>query len=148
MEERFDRLEQMLGDLGRNLGARINGVEQGLTGLGDRMDGAEQRVGARIDGVEQGLTGLGTALTGLGSKIDGVEQRLRGHIEAVEQRVDEKFDHLNVRVSVLHEDVKSDFRFSLEALKGTEERINSRFDEQARTFSDQLAPIRDAVRTV
>jgi len=41
MEERFDRLEQIIGELGRGLGARIDGVGHGLTALGARIDGVE-----------------------------------------------------------------------------------------------------------
>jgi hypothetical protein len=48
---------------------------------------------------------------------------------------------------VLHEDVKRDFRFSLEALEGLEQQIDQRFVDQARAFSAEMDPIRDAVRT-
>jgi putative heme iron utilization protein len=54
---------------------------------------------------------------------------------------------VNAKVSVLHEDVKSDFRFSLEARQSLQENMEARFAEQARLFREALAPIADAVRS-
>ena len=94
--------------------------------IGARIDGVEQKLSTRIDGVEQKLGGLACELRAVGT-------RLRGHIEDVEAHlstqlvatghaltahVTEKFDALNLKVNVLHEDVKRDFRFSLEAQRG------------------------------
>ena len=155
MEERFDRLEQMIGDLGQSLGARIDGVELGLTGLGNRIDGLEGRLGARLDALDLKVDSVEHRLREhvdgveqrLIEHVDGVEQRLRGHIEDVDAKLEDKFDDLSVRVGVLHEDTKRDFRFSLEALQGFEEQMDKRFDGQARLFTAELAPIRDALRT-
>ena len=72
---------------------------------------------------------------------------MRGHIEDVDAKLEDKIDDLSVRVGVLHEDTKRDFRFSLEALQGLEEQMDKRFDGQARLFTAELAPIRDVLRT-
>jgi hypothetical protein len=58
---KFDQLEARIGRLVSELGARIDGVRDGL----------ETKLGARIDGVRDGLE------TKLGARIDGVETQLR-----------------------------------------------------------------------
>jgi hypothetical protein len=73
---KFDQLEARIGRLVSELGARIDGVRDGLeTKLGARIDGVrdglETKLGARIDGVRDGLE------TKLGARIDGVETQLR-----------------------------------------------------------------------
>ena len=112
--------------------------------MGNRIDGLEGRLGARIDALDLKVDGVEQRLRG---HIDGVEQRLRGHIEDVDAKLEDKIDDLSVRVGVLHEDTKRDFRFSLEALQGLEEQMDKRFDGQARLFTAELAPIRDVLRT-
>jgi hypothetical protein len=88
---KFDQLEARIGRLVSELGARIDGVRDGLeTKLGARIDGVrdglETKLGARIDGVREGLeTKLGARIDGvrdgletkLGARIDGVETQLR-----------------------------------------------------------------------
>lgn len=70
MDERFDRLEQMIGELG----SQVKTVE---TRLGARIDGVEAALGTRIDGVEEKIGGLS-------GELRAVETRLRGHIEDVD----------------------------------------------------------------
>ena len=60
--------------------------------------------------------------------------------------VDEKVDALSLKVGVLHEDVKADFRFSLEARDGLKEQVDKRFLEQQEFFQKALAPVEDAIR--
>jgi hypothetical protein len=147
MEQRFDRLEQMIGELGGQvrtvetaLGARIDGVE---TALGARIDGVETSLGVRIDGVDEKLGGLS-------GELRSVETRLRGHIEDVEahltSRIDQKVDALSLKVGGLHEDVKADFKFSLEAHQGLKEQMEAGFAKQEDAFRDALAPLHDAIR--
>ena len=102
MEERFDRLEQMVGS---------------LTTRFDSVDERFDRVDRRFDGVDRDLA------------------ELRQNIADVSRRV-----------GVLHEDVKSDFRFSLEARQALKEVMETSFANQERSFREALAPIADAVR--
>ncbi len=169
MEDRFDRLEQKLdqkfAEANTQLGARIDGVET-------KLGGVEAALGARIDGVEAKLGGVGAALGariggveaqigGLAGELRAVETRLRGHIEDVEGHlsdklmvtdlglrghVSEEIATLGLKVDVLHEDVKSDFRFSLEARDGLKEQAEKRFQEQQEFFRKALAPLEAAVR--
>lgn len=53
---------------------------------------------------------------------------------------------VSLRVNVLHEDVKNDFRFSLEARQGLKELMEAGFENQELAFQQTLAPIADAVR--
>ncbi len=169
---RIDGVEAKLGAVEAKLGARIDGVEMKLGGveaaLGARIDGVETKLGgveaalgARIGGVETKLGGVEAQIGGLAGELRAVETRLRGHIEDVEGHlsdklmvtdlglrghVSEEIATLGLKVDVLHEDVKSDFRFSLEARDGLKEQVERRFQEQQEFFRKALAPLEAAVR--
>jgi tetrahydromethanopterin S-methyltransferase subunit G len=95
MEERFDKLEQMIG----SLTARFDSVDQ------------------RFDEVDRQFKDVGNTLV-----------------------------EMNQRIGVLHEDVKSDIRFGLEARQALQEVMEAGFANQERSFGEALAPIADAVR--
>lgn len=147
MEERFDRLEGKIDSL-------ITTVEQKFAGVDQKFVELETRLGTRIDGVEEKLGGLS-------GELRLVETRLRGHIEDVDAHlsakltttaqaltahVTEKFDALNLKVDVLHEEVKDDFRFSLEAQQGLKEQMEAGFKNQELAFKEALAPLQAAIR--
>ncbi len=131
MEDRFDRLENMIGDLGKNLSARI--------------DARGQALGARIDEQGQALARIDAQGQTLCARIDEQGQAL-ARIDAQGQTLGSQLAELAQRVGVLHEDVKADFRFSLEARDGLKEQVDRKFEDQARVFREELAPIRDALR--
>lgn len=70
--------------------------------------------------------------------FDAFEARLNQRFNAIEARLDRlegpdglqglhrKFDRLHAKVGILHEDVKADFRFSLEAIQGVQEQLEAR----------------------
>ena len=66
--------------------------------------------------------------------------------EEVEGRLADKIDAVGVKVGVLHEDVKADFRFSLEALQGVQQQLERQIAEESQTTRAMLTPIADAVR--
>ncbi len=82
----------------------------------------------------------------LSGKLETVERNLRGHIEDVDAHLSGKLDTLSLKVGVLHEDVKADFRFSLEARQGLREEMIAGFTNQELAFKNALAPIQDALR--
>jgi len=95
---------------------------------------------------------LNARLDAIDARFDAVDARFNAvdaRFNAVDERfdaVDAQFDELRSKMGVLHEDLKADFRFSLEALGGLKEQVDRRFDEQARLFREELAPIRAAVK--
>lgn len=125
MEDRFDRLEGKIDAL-------ITTVDQKFSGVDQKFASVEEKIG------------------GLSGELRAAETRLRGHIEGVEAHltghIDRKVDALSLRVGVLHEDVKADFRFSLEARDGLKEQVDKRFLEQQEFFQKALAPLEAAVR--
>jgi hypothetical protein len=62
-------------------------------------------------------------------------------------RIDTLHADLSQRMGVLHEDVKSDIRFTLEARQGLQQVMETKFAEQERSFRDALAPIAASVRS-
>ena len=109
----------------------------------DRFDRLEGKIDALVTTVNDKFTVVDRTFEGLetrlGTGIDGVEQRLRG--------VDQQLSDLSLRVSVLHEDVKSDFRFSLEAQQGLKEQMEAGFAAQERALREALAPVQAAIRS-
>jgi len=76
-------------------------------------------------------------------RFDKLEQM----IGSLGTRMDAGFEDVNQRIGVLHEDVKSDIRFTLEARQALQEVMDTKFAEQERSFKEALAPIADAVRS-
>lgn len=75
---------------------------------------------------------------------------MEDRLNRIESKIDSLIttvDRLNLRVGVLHEDVKSDFRFTLEAQEGLKEQMEAGFAAPAQTLVDTLAPIEAAVRS-
>ncbi len=75
-------------------------------------------------------------------------------LKQLQDNMNARFDSLESRIAdvrqvvgVLHEDVKSDFRFTLEAQQGLKEVMDAGFANQERSFREALAPIADAVRS-
>lgn len=84
---------------------------------------------------------------GIDGRFDDLRRSVDARFDDVNQRTDERFDNVNRRISVLHEDVKSDIRFTLEARQAVQEVMETTFADQARSFREALAPIADAVRS-
>lgn len=122
MEERFDKLEQMIG----SLATRFDSVDEQFKSVDRRFDDLGRSVNARFD---------------------DMNQRMDESFGDVNQRMDERFGGVNQRISVLHEDVKSDIRFTLEARQALQEVMETKFADQERSFREALAPIADAVRS-
>jgi len=98
----------------------------------DRFDQLETKMDSLIATVDQKFAGVD-------KRFDSVDQKFAG--------VSERFDDLSQRVGVLHEDVKRDFRFSLEAQQGLKEQMEAGFAAQAEALKEALAPIKAAVRS-
>jgi len=103
MEDRFDRLEQMIG----SLTTRFDSVDEQLKGVGRRFDAVDLR-------------------------FDDVAQEFRD---------------VHQRIGVLHEDVRANLRFGLEARDGLKEQMERLFAEQRDTLREELAPMKAAIRS-
>lgn len=111
MEERFDKLERMIGSL--------------ATRMDERFEDVNQRMGARFG---------------------EVTQRMDARFQGVTQEMAAGFLEVSQRIGVLHEDVKSDIRFGLEARQALQDVMETGFANQERSFKEALAPIADAIR--
>jgi hypothetical protein len=74
----------------------------------------------------------------LGQRFDAIETRLDG--------LDARVDRLDVKVGILHEDVKADLRFSLEALQGVQEQLETKIETESATTRKRIDGIVAALR--
>lgn len=102
--------------------------------LGQRFDAIERRFD-RVDQRLDGLEGLGARLS---TQISEVDRSLGDQIRNVDERLGQAIVDVGERVGVLHEAAMEKFRFSLEALKGTEQQILSQLDERAGEITAKL----------
>lgn len=83
------------------------------------------------------------------SELVAMEQRLNARFDKVDQRfdgVDGKLDQLDRTMHVLHEDAMTQFKFSLEAVQGTQESLSRQLDERADSIESTMDVIALAVK--
>ena len=112
----------------------------------DRFDQLETKMDSLIATVDQKFAGVDKRFDSVDQKFAGVDKRFDS-VDLKFAGVSERFDDLSQRVGVLHEDVKRDFRFSLEAQQGLKEQMEAGFAAQAEALKEALAPIKAAVRS-
>ena len=105
----------------------------------ERFDRLEGKIDALITTVDQKFAAVDEKFAGVDQKFVGITQEFAG--------VNRRLDDLSQRVGVLHEDVKRDFRFSLEAQQGLKQQVEAGFAAQTEAQKEALAPIKAAVRS-
>ena len=89
------------------LSGRIDGLTERVDGLSERVDGLTEQVGGlteRMDVLTERVDGLAERTDGLSARVDRIEteQRLqRGLLHSIEESIDERFTHLDLRLTNL-----------------------------------------------
>jgi chromosome segregation ATPase len=100
---RFDGLTEQVGVLTE----RVDGLTEQVGGLTERMDVFTERVDGlteRTDVLTERVDGLTGRTDGLSARVDRIEteQRLqRGLLHSIEESIDERFTHLDLRLTNL-----------------------------------------------
>lgn len=73
-------------------------------------------------------------------------EQLQKNLEARFNTLETKVDDVRQAVGVLHEEAMSAFRFSLEAVQGTEQQLDARITRESSEIKALIQPVTDAVR--
>jgi len=105
-------MDAQLKNMQDSMGVQFSGVDDKLSGIGDRLSGADEKltdVGDRLSGVDEKLTDVGDRLSGVDDKLVGVGDRL--------SVVDEKLTGVDGQISAAVEKLLAENAQSLAMLK-------------------------------
>ena len=105
-------MDAQLKNMQDSMGVQFSGVDDKLSGIGDRLSGADEKltdVGDRLSGVDERLTDVGDRLSGVDDKLVGVGDRL--------SVVDEKLTGVDGQISAAVEKLLAENAQSLAMLK-------------------------------
>ena len=74
-------MDAQLKNMQDSMGVQFSGVDDKLSGIGDRLSGADEKltdVGDRLSGVDEKLTDVGDRLSGVDDKLSGIGDRFSG----------------------------------------------------------------------
>ena len=105
-------MDAQLKNMQDSMGVQFSGVDDKLSGIGDRLSGADEKltdVGDRLSGVDEKLLGVSDRISGVDDKLVGVGDRL--------SVVDEKLTGVDGQISAAVEKLLAENAQSLAMLK-------------------------------
>lgn len=109
-------MDAQLKNMQDSMGVQFSGVDDKLSGIGDRLSGADDKltdVGDRLSGVDEKLRGVSDRLSGVDEKLSGVNDRI--------SVVDEKLTGVDGQISEAVERLLAENAQSLAMLKEWDE---------------------------
>lgn len=103
------------------------------------------RIDARLDGIDARLDSVDTRLDGVDARLDGIDARLGG-IDATLASHTTRFDALEQRVGVLHEDVIARLAGASERKAVTADQFAAGIAEIKEELGRRLDPLEATVR--
>jgi chromosome segregation ATPase len=123
VDERFDRIEQLIENLIRHGDERFDGIVQRFDGVDQRFDGIVQRfdgivqrfdsIVQRFDSIDQRFDSIDQRLDGIDQRLDGIDQRF-AQVDQRFDRIDHSIENLTERVDRLEASVQSLTRYFME----------------------------------
>ena len=105
-------MDAQLKNMQDSMGVQFSGVDDKLSGIGDRLSSANEKltdVGDRLSGVDEKLLGVSDRISGVDEKLSGVNDRISG--------VDEKLTDVDGQISEAVERLLAENAQSLAMLK-------------------------------
>jgi enamine deaminase RidA (YjgF/YER057c/UK114 family) len=105
-------MDAQLKNMQDSMGVQFSGVDDKLSGIGDRLSGADEKltdVGDRLSGVDEKLLGVSDRISGVDEKLSGVNDRI--------SVVDEKLTDVDGQISEAVERLLAENAQSLAMLK-------------------------------